>query len=341
MATTDIQYKNKALTLHKSITAPHFNERTVLATSTWDYVDLWLKRNKKNDARFFWNQARSFYEATLNLPKTSAPLTAYYCFLNATKALLLTKSAQFSDQHGVSGFTTQGPTALSNERIKIKNGGVLPALCQIFGEAINPQDIYTLKDILYNLPYIHRAFSLTFTDKELFIPISNPKIVKSTKTHEAWLTAELSGKYANVSTINKLPPSFERDSAILDKFIIRSKHRFNWRPRQKSDSLIRYKTYHARLRKEILYINTGTNKWHLKRGGVTAGVIDRNCLVLTFAAMHRLSELSRYAPDKLAKHFDCQHNWLLSEFIVSASNQFIDSISSEITGHELFAPERL
>jgi hypothetical protein len=341
MATADISYKNKALTLHKSITTPHFNERTVLVTSTWDYVDLWLKRNKKSEARFFWNQARSFYEATLSLPKTSAPLTAYYCFLNATKALLLTKGNPFGDQHGVSGFTAPGPTALSNERIKIKNGGVLPALCQAFGEQINPLEIYTLKDVLYNLPYIHRAFNLTFTDTELFIPINNQKVVRSTQTHEAWLVAELLGKYANATTINKLPLSFERDAGHPEKHIIRSVHRFEWRPREKAESLARFKNYHARMRKEIVYIHAGRDRWYLRRGGAVAGAINRNCLVLTFAAMHRLSELSRYAPDRLAKHFDCQHNWLLSEFIVSAPNQFIDAVSSEITGHEFFAPERL
>ncbi len=341
MPAQDIDYKNKHLSLHKSITNPHFNERTVLVTNTWDYVDLWLKRNKKTEACFFWNQARSFYEATLILPKTSAPLTAYYCFLNATKALLLTKNSQFGNQHGVSGFTAAGPTALSNERIKIKSGGVLPALCQMFGEQVNPQEVYTLKDLLYNLPYIHRAFNLTFSDTELFIPINHPRIVRSSKTHEAWLVAELVGKYANATTVKKLPQSFERDQGAPDKYIIRTTHRFEWRPREKLASLARYKTYHARLREEIVYINAGINRWYLRRGGAVNGLISRHCLVLTFAAMHRLSELSRYAPDKLARHFDCQHNWLLSEFIVSAPNQFIDSISSEITGHEFVVPERL
>ena len=218
---------------------------------------------------------------------------------------------------------------------------MLPSLCQEFGEQVNGQAVYTLKDVLYNLPYIHRAFSLTFSDTELFIPINHPRVVRSTGTHEAWLIAELKGKYANAVTINKLPQSFERDIGFPDQYIIRSTHRFEWRPREKAASLARYKNYHARLRKEIVYIHAGGNKWYLRRGGAINGVINRNCLVLTFAAMHRLSELSRYSPDKLARHFDCQHNWLLSEFIVSAPNQFIDSISSEITGHEFFSPERI
>lgn len=341
MPATAIMHKGKNLSLHKAVSSPHFNEKTVLVTSTWDYVDLWLKRARKHDARFFWGQARSFYEATQNLPKTSAPLTAYYCFLNATKAFLLTRGQQFGDQHGVSGYALVGPSALSNEKVKFKNGGILPALCQLLGEQVN-QDIYSLKDILYNLPYIHRAYNLTIpSDPELFIPLSNPKIVKSDRTHEAWLSAKLSGKYASQHTINKLPNGFERDMGYSNEFVIRCVRRFDWRPRDKSASLARYKNYHHRLRQEILYINSSSTRWYLKRGNMDNRLIARSALPLAFAAMHRLSELSRYSPDKLAKHFECQHNWLLSEFISAAPNQFIDSISSEITGHEFALPERI
>lgn len=341
MPATEIIHNGKPLSLHKAVTSPNFNEKTVLVTSTWDYVDLWLKRARKNEARFFWNQARSFYEATQDLPNTSAPLTAYYCFLNATKAFLLSKSHQFGDQHGVSGFTLAGPSALSNENVKFKNNGILPALCQILGEQVN-NDVYSLKDILYNLPYIHRAYNLTIkSDPELFIPINNPRIVRLDNTHEAWFCAELEGKYANKHTVNKLPNGYERDMGYPDEYIIRCARRFEWRSRGKAASLNRYKTYHQRIRKEILCISGSTKRWYLKRGNMDGRLIERNTLPLAFAAMHRLSELSRYSPEKLAKHFDCQHNWLLSEFISAAPNQFIDSISSEITGHEFAFPERI
>lgn len=341
MPAIEITYNGKPLSLHKAVSSPHFNEKTVLVTSTWDYVDLWLKRAKKHEARFFWGQARSFYEATKSLSKTSAPLTAYYCFLNATKAFLLTRGQQFGDQHGVSGYATGGPSALSNEKVKFKNGGILPALCQLLGEQVN-QEIYSLKDILYNLAYVHRAYNLTIpSDPELFIPLINPKIVRSDRTHEAWFSAQLVGKYATHHTINKLPAGFERDMGFPNEYVIRCLRRFDWRPREKAASLTRYKTYHYRLRREIFYINGSSTRWYLKRGNMDARLIERNSLPLAFAAMHRLSELSRYSPDKLAKHFDCQHNWLLSEFISAAPNQFIDSISSEITGHEFAFPERI
>lgn len=56
----DIVYKNKALTIHKALNEPHFNEKTILVTNAWDYIDLWLKRNHKSEAQFFWQQAKHF-----------------------------------------------------------------------------------------------------------------------------------------------------------------------------------------------------------------------------------------------------------------------------------------
>jgi len=210
---------------------------------------------------------------------------AYYCFLNATKALLLTKGATFSDHHGVSGFTIGGQTSLSNEKVKFKRGGILPALCQHLGETANGE-IYTLKDLLYNL-------------------LSKPKIVRSMTTHESWLCAELTDKFANQHTINKLPAGFERERSVQDKWLIRARRRFDWRPNQRPASLNRYRNYHKILRKDLYYINGGSRLWYIKRGGNINGIIPRSSMTITFAAMHKLSEMARYTPDKLARHFDC------------------------------------
>ncbi len=59
MGFRDIHHKGKVLTIHKAVTHPHFDEKTVLVTNTWDYVDLWLKRKNLAKARFYWGQAES------------------------------------------------------------------------------------------------------------------------------------------------------------------------------------------------------------------------------------------------------------------------------------------
>ena len=247
---------------------------------------------------------------------------------------------EFSDRHGVTGFTVNGQTSLSNEKVKFQAGGILPALCRHLNESSNIE-IYTLKDLLYNLPHIHRAFDLTYSStQELFIPISNPQIVRSRTTHESWFCAELAGKFASQHTINKLPDGFEREQSVQNQWLIRARRRFEWNPSQKTASLNRYKNYHKNLRKHLYYINGVSRLWYIKRGGSIEGIIPRSSMTIIFAAMHKLSEMARYAPDKLSKHFDCQHNWLLSEFITSAPAQFIDEISSELTGHEFMVPGR-
>lgn len=75
----------------KSITSADYEAKTVLTNSAWEYVELWLRRQNTNRSRkalFYWKQAKSFFDASENLPIESKPLTSYYCCMNAAKALL-------------------------------------------------------------------------------------------------------------------------------------------------------------------------------------------------------------------------------------------------------------
>ena len=184
-----IKIKRRNITLKKSYNDPNYNGKSILVSDPWEYVELWLKRNNNSDnnsidALFYWQQAKQFYEATLSLPLTSAPLTAYYCFLNATKTLLIMRGINYSDQHGVSGYQKKSKLSLSNEMIILRSGGILPALCGCLDDLVPSGNIkveYTLKDLLRNLVYIHRTYSLTYTSegsKELFIPLENVFFVK-------------------------------------------------------------------------------------------------------------------------------------------------------------------
>src|SRR5437762_14150563 len=90
----------RELSLHKGIVRPSFGVPTVLTNSPWTFVSLWLKRNKKDNALFFWEQAQQFHSASSGLPLQSAPLLLYYSYMNAAKALLTSKSMAFDPHHG-------------------------------------------------------------------------------------------------------------------------------------------------------------------------------------------------------------------------------------------------
>jgi hypothetical protein len=215
MGYKSIIYEGKNLTIRKAIVEPDFNSRTILTSSPWEYVEMWLKRHKQKKALFYWEQAKNFSSASLKLPPTSSPLTTYYSFLNATKTLLEVKKMSFTEMHGVTGAIEGNKTLLSNEKVTFQPSGVLAELCRYLNETSNYEE-YSLKDLLYNLPYIHRAYNLTYKSQpELFIPISEPKFVKKTKSTESWFCAAIKDdRYAKPNIIHKLSTKYERDEGV-------------------------------------------------------------------------------------------------------------------------------
>ena len=346
MSASQIIFKNRLLGPLKAIVKPDFTSKTVLVEDTWEYVKMWLRREGKSHALFYWEQAGQFHRAALQLPNTSAPLPAYYCFLNATKALLTVRGYKVNESHGVSGESTSKYARLSNEVVRFHGGGVLAGLCSYLGEKANGEE-YSLSDILYNLVFIHRAYNLTFSSRpEIFFPLASPMFVRKKGSREGWFCAEIKDKrYANQFTIKKLDKAYERDMSPEfegKKVMIRMKSRFDWKTgkSEQPKNIKRLTSYHKKVRRHLFYIQGPSRLWYIKRRNNLSGMIDRSSLTLTYSAMHRLSELARYDPMLLDQHLNSRHNWLLSEFIATARMQFIDEISSEITGQEFMIPGR-
>src|SRR5690554_5163621 len=101
MSTTPIKINGKTITLQKAIDNPLFGSKNVLTNSRWEFVELWLKKEKKAEALFYWGQAKEFNKAAVGLSIQASPLLHYYSFMNAAKALLSSKSIIFNHYHGV------------------------------------------------------------------------------------------------------------------------------------------------------------------------------------------------------------------------------------------------
>lgn len=336
----DLNYKNRILSPHKAFVAPNFDKKPVQVRNHWEYVEVWLhKNNAPKEAKLYWGQAKNFYYASQNLDYLSSPLTLYYCILNATKTLLTVKNISYRERHGVGGRIQSGDTTLKNEIVDFSSKGILPQLGIYLKEHQYPNQSFSLYDILYNLPFIHRCFCLSNNlGNELYIPIKKPKMVMHKKLHRGWFCAELTENYSNKHTINKLTPlNFERDPSVEDKYVIRYRKRFKWyyRKPKMNNNMLRFQNYHSDLRQYLQYIyDTNKTSWYIKRCCIS-GVIDKSVLTLTYAAMHRLSSLSRYNPKRLSRHLELSQKWVLSEFLTSAPIQFIDQISAEITSQNI------
>lgn len=164
--------------------------------------------------------------------------------------------------------------------------------------------------------------------------------MRQNRGHEAWFSATiLDPRYQKDAFIQK-QRGWERDLSETDSFVIRSKRRFEWQSRgvSKADRMAKLVANHQKIRRDIKYIHGSSRLWYFKRNDKEDGILHWPAPALIYAAMHRLSELTRYDPKRLHRHLDCQHNWLISEFINLANDNFIDQIASDITGQELMSP---
>lgn len=338
---TNVKHKGRELTPHKSSVYQLIGSRTVLTKSPWTFVSLWLKREKKEEALFYWDQAREFHRVSEGLPLQSAPLLLYYCYMNAVKALLSAKNVPFSEIHGVRKHTT----AVGNQRktivtegVRIANAGVLPALSGYYQEP-ELSKTHTLQEIFFNLPFIHRTYCLSFPSQvQMFMPMVEPKYAFDQAMHRSFLRFRMSKDHTSQHTINRLAPAFVPDPAAPGQLRSVADVPVTSAGRPTAADLQQIANLRTALSWNMYYINGAETLWYAK--AVTAGParIARQVPTLVLAAMHHLSELCRYRPLQLASHLAGKYNWLLSEFIQMSPSQFMDEIAAELTGHQFQLP---
>jgi hypothetical protein len=340
---TTIRLNGRDVKPHKATTNPDLEARTVLTNSHWEYVSLWLRRSKKMQALFYWQQAQVFAKAAEGMPVESAPLLWYYTFMNASKALLNAKGVPFDEHHGVRAHNMRGASrkiTLSNEGVRIMTRGVAPALSHHLGE-LEASSTHSMEDLLFNLPCIHRTFCLTYRkQKDLFVPLTECKIQLDSHSSSAYFSARISEDFPAEYYISRLPASLILDSTASDGRTIRSVSSTQLlNPDAPTDGDIQaIATLLVSIRADLNYIAGAETLWYVK--AIVSGPkrLERSPLTCTLVAMHRLSEICRYRPMQLSAFLSGQKNWLLTEFIRMAPQQFIDEIAAELTGQQFMIP---
>ena len=330
--------------LHSSVLRPDFGASTVLSNGPWDYVAMVLRETGSSESLHAWTQARHFFRAARDAPPVASPLLGYYTAMNATKALLAFEGKSAS-LHGTSGTRKSGANVLSRELVRFQGNGVWATLAQTLHEpAPKDGEKHNLKRLLRNIPYVHRAFRLTFkTGPELLIPVDKTQfILKNNNKNEACFEARIAPQYASPSLARWLPTGWIRSNRISSERTetwVRRRQSFKWKPEDPDASLERLVKYHARLRKTFVQIITPTNRWYLKKDVAGDDRLEYSELLVTLACLHRFSELARYDPGALHRHLENRHGWLVEEFLRLAPTQFVYRIASELTGREFLTPD--
>lgn len=343
MAHVPLKLHGREVKPHKATRFAEFGSRTVLTNSPWEYVSLWLQRNSLQNAQFYWSQARAFSTASQSLPVESAPLLHYYTFMNATKALLVAKGMALHEGHGVGKHNMLGTAMainLDNEGVHIRNNGVLPDLSMHLQEKELAKN-HSMRELLFNVPCVHRTFCITYpTQDDMFIPLTDCQYVLDTTSMDAYLVGKLSADFDDPLFMGRLPASLIADPGRGSSRDFRSVKavKVTGQTLPTSADVAAIADLNRHLRPDLQYIAGSQTLWYAKAHVSGPRRLERSPLTLILAAMHRLSELSRYHPMELSQFFAGPQNWLLSEFIQMAPPQFLDEISAEITGHQCMTP---
>jgi hypothetical protein len=341
VAPTPIRLKGRDVRPHKAVVAPRFGAPTVLTREPWTFVSLWLKKEKQQNALFYWDQGYEFYRASIGLPPQSAPLLLYYSYMNATKALLAAKGISFDPYHGVKkhGTGSSSRVSLKSESVRFLPKGVVPALSTYYSEP-EPARTHSLQELFFNMAFIHRSYCLTYTSQtDMFVPLKNCAYVVEKSSGQTYFTAQLSRDFAPSRIVKRLPASLQSDPSGRTGAIRSVKSVSFARPGNPTQAdIYNLVALHRELRQDVHYINGAETLWYAKT--ITSGPrrLARQPPTIVLAAMHWLSEICRYRPLELASHLSGQKNWLLSEFIEMSPSQFIDEIAAELTGYQFLVP---
>ena len=227
---------------------------------------------------------------------------------------------------------------LDNEGVRVLSRGIFIALSQHLQDEEMVQD-RSMRDLLFNLPCIHRTFCITYPEqKDMFIPVMECHYAVNDATMRAYLIGKLSADFDASGYLDSLPPTFQLDTArgpgafrSVDGVTLSGVV-----PTQADIELI--SQLNDRLRCDLHYLAGSQTLWYIKAIVPGANRLKRSPLTSTLAAMHRLSELSRYKPMRLSRFFEGGENWLLNEFIRMSPPQFIDEVTAQITGEQCMTP---
>lgn len=369
LSKTPLKINKYEARLMKSYTIQEFKSDTVFTDDPFKYVEYYLNKHKVkalkfNDARnqrrfgaktrfnsiFYWNQAKIFYDAAKTMPIEAKPLAAYYCMLNAAKTYLICVNKSADDI--VADFAGHGlaegkhSSVFNLESIFVRH--TAPGLFGFFARTLDDdfESVWptstaagdanlSLKALLYNLPFVHRAFCMTYPKmkNELFIPMQDNIVPKFYKMYRGgfFLKVELDKdfyEFANEKKRDDKLNSIHSDFNLLKDYTLLSGYAAMGTTQSFSGDLKDYASY---IRKKFCYISGKNTLWYLKRNDITRNVINLSTMTINMAAMHRFSEIVRYQPENLQKLLQSDESWLIQEYLNLALDQFIDEIAAEIT----------
>lgn len=332
----------------------------IMASDIWGLLNLEItsriaQENRREEGQSYLNQAYEFFKASNGAGHRSKPLLLYYSFLNLVKLYLLLKDDSLSlvsPHHGIiesPDSRTRTTFAVTKEMIRIaerKNRtNILNEFCyQLAGFRFPADKELYVKDLLLQVPSIHRTYCHSTRKRELFYFIDSGGFKRDTNSREVWATI-----YIPRSAFSEMKEKEElkKRKYFKDMFVreVMTDERHN------QCCCFESKIY-SYTRSYIDVVGNITKD--LAKAGIMAIVtndgyryyminIDKNIrqpqLIAAYLLMFYFGSIVRYRPHMLESLLTKdKYGWVIKEFLETQGEQFIHMMTAEILEREILKP---
>ena len=300
-------------------------------------------------------QARYFYEAAENAPIKSQPLLYYYSFLNLVKVVinvnaLSTYGTNFTYYHGVESCGIKKKDKLQDLYVEIKclllpagvtpRPGKLPDLSVAYtfmtqmGDAVPCPPPYKLNivNMLKACVGIHRTYSETNNEREIYIRLGNPQLFREGKTLrckyeikecDSVIASQLAAVGYNIvkeTDTDGITCYYWIEEIIMMAY---------------KETKLDYYMLAKKLRdKGVWYYTDGS----CYRTFISTSPLHISTESIIYNLMFFFGSITRYHPYMFDKLLTEQQMWLISEFLKTQPKQFLYAVTSRTIESAVLKP---
>lgn len=300
-------------------------------------------------------QAKYFYEAAEKAPIKSQPLLYYYSFLNLVKVVINVNTLSsygtgFTYYHGVESCGIKKKDKLQDLYIEIKSlllppgiaprPGKLPDLSVAYtfmtqmGDIIPCPPPYRLNivDMLKACIGIHRTYSETNNEKEIYIRLGSPKLYREGKI----LRCKYEVKECDAVVSSKL---IAAGYNIVQDTDANGTIHYSWVEERTMTAYKETKYEYYMLAKQLRLKGI----WYYTDGSCYRTFISTSPLHIStesiiYNLMFFFGSITRYHPYMFDKLLTEQQMWLISEFLRTQPKQFLHAVTSRTIESAVLKP---
>jgi len=333
----------------------------LLASDAWDALGQYARsvipeRRVRETANAFLTQSHGLYTAARSVEMPIQPLLYYYSFLNLAKVAILLKYPEVKIENAIHGMGDPAKppkvrkrfalgTVAVSARVKKKNKKktqkihVLNRLCEALGyKPFCNGKRFSVRDMLSQVPSIHRAYCESMTERERILAIHRPSFLRSESEKTLWARLLLN-KYLDVSELTmrkRFNEHFRRTDAPGDLAGFRcfeSKREYGF----KRSAIEVLPQITKDLRSAGLRCMLTRAGYHYYAASHEPKKLVPQ-VVATYVALFYFSGLARYSPEALEALLQGKEGWAIRELLSTETQQWPYLLASEVLQREVVRP---